>query len=177
MTNLTKLPVWSEKDVVHAVVETPRGARAKLKYEPALRVFMLSKALMLGLSYPFDWGFIPSTIAEDGDPLDVMIIHDAATFPGLVLKCRVIGVLQVLQRDGRKRERNDRIMAVPMHCHLEEPLDDARKLPRQVQQELEKFFMATDELESKTLEFLGWKGPAAATRLIQDGARKFVKQA
>jgi hypothetical protein len=90
------------------VVETPRGARAKLTFDPELKTFVLSKALMLGLSYPYDWGFIPSTRAEDGDPLDAMVIHDAATTPGLVLRCKLIGVLQTMQKTKHDRIRNDR---------------------------------------------------------------------
>jgi hypothetical protein len=67
MPNLARLPTWAEHELVHVVVETPRGARAKLTFDPELKTFVLSKALMLGLSYPYDWGFIPSTRAEDGD--------------------------------------------------------------------------------------------------------------
>ena len=98
MTNYFKLPTWADSDHVHAVVETPRGSRAKLEFDPKLGAFTLAKALLAGLTYPYDWGFIPSTRAEDGDPLDVLIIHDAATYPGLVLKCKPIGVLEVVQR-------------------------------------------------------------------------------
>ena len=99
MPNLAKLPTWAGDGLVHVVVETPRGARAKLTFDPELKTFVLSKALMLGLSYPYDWGFIPSTRAEDGDPLDVMVIHDAATTPGLVLRCKIIGVLQTILKN------------------------------------------------------------------------------
>jgi inorganic pyrophosphatase len=81
MTNFVKLPTWADKEHVYAVVETPRGSRAKLEFDPKLRVFTLAKPLLVGLTYPYDWGFIPSTKAEDGDPLDVLIIHDAATYP------------------------------------------------------------------------------------------------
>ena len=80
-----------------------RGSGAKLEHNPDLQVFTLSKALMLGLTYPYDWGFIPSTKGEDGDPLDALVIHEAATAPGLVLKCKIIGVLEVLQsKKGKK---------------------------------------------------------------------------
>jgi inorganic pyrophosphatase len=96
MPNLLKLPTWAGDELVHIVVETPRGGRAKLSYDCELKTFVLSKSLMLGLSYPYDWGFIPSTRADDGDPLDAIVIHDAATCPGLVMRCKLLGVLQTL---------------------------------------------------------------------------------
>src|SRR6266403_1597004 len=88
MTSLTKLPTWADKTHINAVVETPRGSHCKLEFDPKHRAFTLAKPLLAGLTYPYDWGFIPSPRAEDGDPLDVLIIHDAATYPGLVLKCK-----------------------------------------------------------------------------------------
>src|SRR5437763_109763 len=167
MTTLEKLPTFDADGNVHVVVETPRGARAKLTYDPDLRVFMLSKSLMAGLTYPHDWGFVPSTKADDGDPVDVLVIHEAATFPGLVMKCKVIGVLEILEHDGKQKQRNDRVMAVPVNSHAEEGLRDVRQLSKQVRLELEKFFVATAELQSKTLECLGWRGPKRAMRLIK----------
>src|SRR4051812_37836579 len=113
MTNYLKFPTWADNGHVHVVVETPRGSRAKLEFDPKLRAFTLAKPLMAGLTYPYDWGFIPSTRAEDGDPVDVLIIHDAGTYPGLVLRCKPIGVLEVLQVTKSGKERNDRIFAVP----------------------------------------------------------------
>src|ERR1700759_5748293 len=114
MSNLQKLPVWNKAGDVHVVVETPRGSAAKLEFDPDLHACPLSHSLILGLSYPYDWGFIPSTKGEDGDPIDVLIMHDAATSPGLVLKCKIIGVLEVIQKEaGKKKIRNDRLIAVP----------------------------------------------------------------
>ena len=111
MTNLLKLPAFNDDGDVRVVIETPRGSRAKLDYDPKLKTFTLSKSLLAGLSYPYDWGFIPATRAEDDDPLDVMVIHEAATFPGLVLTCKIIGVLQVEQHSkGKKPKRNDRTL-------------------------------------------------------------------
>jgi inorganic pyrophosphatase len=137
MPDLLKLPARTANGAVHVIVETPRGARAKLKYEPSLEGFVLSKALMLGLTYPYDWGFIPSTVAEDGDPLDVMIIHEAATSPGLILRCQVIGALLTVQAEKGSKERNDRLMAVPINSRPEHSLNSARDLPAETREELE----------------------------------------
>jgi inorganic pyrophosphatase len=95
MTNLTKLPTWADKTHIHAAVETPRGSHCKLEFDPKHRAFILAKPLLAGLTYPYDWGFVPSTQAEDGDPLDILVIHDAGTYPGLILRCKPIGVLEV----------------------------------------------------------------------------------
>jgi inorganic pyrophosphatase len=97
MTNFEKISTWADRAHIHAVVETPRGSRAKLKFDPKLKAFTLAKPLLVGLTYPYDWGFVPSTKADDGDPLDALIIHDAATYPGLVLTCKPIGVLEIMQ--------------------------------------------------------------------------------
>jgi inorganic pyrophosphatase len=167
MSNLSKLPTWADKDHVYAVVETPRGSRAKLAFDPKLGAFTLSKPLLAGLTYPYDWGFIPSTKAPDGDPLDVLIVHDAATYPGLVLCCKPIGILEVVQSEKGKKERNDRVFAVPDRSPFEGDLQDIRRLPPRAIDELEKFFAATDALEPKKLQFLGWRGPAKAIKTIK----------
>src|SRR5881227_9970 len=172
MTNLLKLPAFDKEGNIHVVVETPRGSRAKLTYDPELRVFVLAKSLMAGLTYPHDWGFIPSTKAEDGDPVDVLVIHEAATSPGLVIKCKAIGVLEIVEHEKKKKQRNDRVMAVPVDSHSEQGLRDVRQLSKQVREELEKFFVATAELQAKTLECLGWRGPKRALRLVKKSGRK-----
>jgi inorganic pyrophosphatase len=177
MPNFLKLPSRTGNGAVHAVVETPRGARAKLKFEPELRGFVLSKPLMLGLTYPYDWGFIPSTLADDGDPLDVMIVHEAATSPGLILRCEVIGALLTVQTDKNTKERNDRLFAVPSHSPPERSLKSTQDLPRETREELEKFFIASDELQDKELKFEGWVGPKQALRLLKQAERRFAKQA
>lgn len=109
MTNLLKLPTWADDEHIHAVVETPRGSTCKLDFDPALKVFTLAKPLMTGLTYPYDWGFIRSTKAEDGDPLDVLIIHDAQTFPGVVLRCRPVGILEVKQKQRQEGTQRSRV--------------------------------------------------------------------
>jgi inorganic pyrophosphatase len=123
---------------------------------------------MAGLTYPYDWGFIPSTKAEDGDPLDVLVIHDAQTYPGVVLRCRPVGILEVEQKKkGNAKERNDRLFAVPDRSPLETDLEDVRRLPSRARDELEHFFQATNALEEKETKFLGWRGPAHAIKTIK----------
>jgi inorganic pyrophosphatase len=176
MPNLIRLPPFSDDGDVRVVIETPRGSRAKFRYDPELQIFTLSKSLLVGLTYPHDWGFVPSTKAEDGDPIDIMVIHDAATSPGLVLTCRVIGVLQIQQKSKNNAERNDRLFAVPRRSHSERGLRDVRDLSKPILEELEKFFVATDELEDKELKIIGWKGPKIALKAINDAAKSFDKR-
>jgi len=175
MPNFFNLPPFTEDGDVHVVVETPRGSRAKFAYAPKLESFAFSKSLLTGLTYPHDWGFVPSTKADDGDPLDIIVIHDAATFPGLVVTCRVIGILQIEQKSKSKAERNDRLFAVPRRSHSEQALRDIDDLTKPIREELEKFFIATDELEDKKLDIIGWKGPKAALQAIKDAAKAFAK--
>src|ERR1700756_1651142 len=153
MTDLTKLPSWADDKNIFAVVETPRGSSCKLDFDSKLGVFALAKPLMAGLTYPYDWGFIPSTKAEDGDPLDVLVIHDAQTYPGVVLRCRPIGVLEVEQQSKGKKERNDRVFAVPDRSPLETDLQDIRHLRARAREDLEQFFVATNALEDKKPKF------------------------
>jgi inorganic pyrophosphatase len=167
MTNLLKIPAWADDHSIYAVVETPRGSSCKLDFDPELRVFTLARPLMVGLTYLYDWGFIPSTEAEDGDPLDVLVIHDAQTYPGVVLRCMPVGILEVEQQSNGKKERNDRVFAVPDRSPLETDLQDIRHLPARARDELEQFFRATNALEDKKLEFLGWRGPAQAVKTIK----------
>jgi inorganic pyrophosphatase len=176
MPNFFNLPAFNDDGDVHVVVETPRGSRAKFAYDPKLETFALKKSLLTGLTYPHDWGFVPSTKADDGDPLDIMVIHDATTFPGMVVACRVIGILQIEQKSKKKAERNDRLFAVPRRSHSERSLQDVADLSKPIREELEKFFIATDELEDKKLNILGWKGPKAALDAIKDSGKAFAEE-
>jgi inorganic pyrophosphatase len=175
MPNFFNLPLLTKDGDLHVVIETPRGSHVKFAYDPKLRGFVLRKSLLTGLTYPHDWGFAPSTKADDGDPLDVMVIHDGTTFPGVVVICRVIGILQIEQKSKNKSERNDRLFAVPLRSHSENALKDVRDLTKPIQEELEKFFIATEELEDKKLNILGWDGPESALLAVTQAAKSFTK--
>jgi inorganic pyrophosphatase len=173
--NFFNVPAFTEDGEVHVVVETPRGSRVKFAFDPQLETFTLSKSLLTGLTYPHDWGFVPSTKADDGDSLDIMVIHDPATFPGLIISCRIIGILQIVQRSKIRSERNDRLFAVPGRSHSAQALGDVRDLTKSIQEELEKFFIAADELEDKKLNITGWEGPRAAVQAIKEATKLFAK--
>jgi inorganic pyrophosphatase len=163
---LIDLPTRDDDGILRAVIETPRGSIAKIKYEPSLATFVLSRPLVLGVAYPYDWGFFPSTRAPDGDPLDVMVVHDATTYPGVVIACRPIGLVKVTQKkkEGKGRERNDRIIAVP---DCERRFANGQKLNDRIKEELEQFFASVVLMEKKKLRIEGWEGHREAEALIR----------
>jgi inorganic pyrophosphatase len=170
-TDLTRLPLRGQNGAFHVVVESPRGSTVKLKYDTKLKAFSISRPLTRGLRYPFDWGFIPSTQGPDGDPLDAMVYWDDTTWPGVVLPCRALGVLQVDQkkRTGKPgdRERNDRILAVPVSSTRAEHLHSFQQLSKRERDELEHFFLAAVHFADKDARILGWEGPEGAERMLR----------
>ena len=124
--------------------------------------------------YPFDWGFIPSTRASDGDPLDAMVLWDVPSVPGVVIPCRALGVLRVEQNksSGDGRERNDRVLMLPLAARRQDQLKDVGDLHERQRKELEQFFTATTELEGKDIRILDWGSAQDALRLIDEAARR-----
>ncbi|MFL5346277.1 MAG: inorganic diphosphatase [Hyalangium sp.] len=169
VSDLTRLPLRDEEGAFHVVVESPRGSTVKLKYEPTLKAFTISRPLTRGLRYPYDWGFIPSTKGPDGDPLDALVYWDVATWPGVVLPCRALGVLQVDQKktQGKGRERNDRLLVVPVAAVRAQNLRSHEDLSRREREELEHFFLTAVAFSNKDARILGWKGPAVAERMLR----------
>ena len=178
---LHELPARPEAGVVHVVVESPRGATAKIKYEPTLGAMMLARPLPVGLSYPYDWGFVPGTRASDGDPLDAMVLWDTPTYPGVVVEGRVIGVVRLEQNhkdeDGKVsgRERNDRIIVAPLKARRLEQLKSVFDLPARLRKELEHFFIAVVFSQNKDPRVLGWGGPEEGEEAV-DAAIKAGKK-
>src|SRR5690349_8339579 len=130
-----------KKDVVQIVIETPRGSRNKYAFDEKQRVFMLKKVLPEGMVFPHDFGFIPSTKAEDGDPLDVLILMDQPAFPGCVIDARLVGVIEGEQSEGGKTTRNDRLIAVCNASHTHSNIKSLNDLNESLLGEVEKFFV------------------------------------
>jgi inorganic pyrophosphatase len=166
--DLHKLEIFAGDGVFHVVVESPRGAVIKLKYSPELGAMSISRPLVLGVTYPCDWGFVPSTEGPDGDPLDAAIWWDVTTYPGVVIPCRALAIVRVEQNrvDGSGRIRNDRVLAVPVAARREVALT------ARVRQEIEQFFVAVTALEGKEPRILGWDDGDAALELIRASATR-----
>ncbi len=164
MTDLSRLPLRVSRTVFNVVVETPRKSTVKFDYDAERRVFVYGHPLMVGLTYPYDFGFFPRTKAQDGDPLDALVLHESSTFPGIVIGCRSIGVVRLTEKKaGQSRIRNDRVVCVPAAAGK---YSDARDVPRTLQKELEEFFRVAATLEDKVIRLDGWEGPKAAAKLI-----------
>jgi Inorganic pyrophosphatase len=99
-----------EEDCVLVVIETPKGSPNKLTFEPRYGTFVLKGVLPAGAVFPFDFGFVPSTCADDGDPLDVLVLMDAPVYPGCIVPSRLIGVIEAEQTEEGETERNDRLL-------------------------------------------------------------------
>jgi inorganic pyrophosphatase len=165
-----------ESDLIRVVVETPKGSRNKFKYDEKLGVFTLHKVLPLGASFPYDFGFVPSTRGEDGDPLDVLVVMDEPAFPGCIVPARLIGVIEAEQTTEGKTTRNDRLIAV-----LETPLNppEIRSLEEWHESrvaELEHFFISYNEMEGREFKPIARRGPRRAVEHIQEGMSRFQKK-
>ena len=162
-------PAFRHDGSVNVVVETPRGSQAKFKYDPETGAIMLSRPLPAGVVYPYDWGYIPSTRAADGDPIDVMVLWDGTSFPGVVLPSRLIGVLRVEQTGAEpgRRERNDRLFALPIKAPRSAHVQTIFDLPERVRLEIEQFFQTVVAFEGKDLRLLGFEGKDEADRVLR----------
>jgi inorganic pyrophosphatase len=140
---------------ITVIIETPKGSGHKYDYEPELKCFKLKKILPAGLIFPFDFGFIPGTKGGDGDPLDVIVISEIATFPGCCMDCRIIGALKVNQteRDGSTM-RNDRFFAVPMVTQLFADINMLVQLPDNIINQMESFFKNYNQQAGKKFEVI-----------------------
>jgi len=170
------IPATAFRDdgAVNVVVETPRGATVKFKYDEASGAMTVSRALPLGIAYPYDWGFIPSTRASDGDPIDAMVLWDAASYPGIVVPSRIVGVLRVDQQSARSggRERNDRLFVLPVKAARFDRVRSVMELPQRVRDEIEQFFINVVAFEGKDLRVLGFAGPDEGDRLVRDACSR-----
>jgi inorganic pyrophosphatase len=173
-------PFDKEKKLWRIVVETPCGTGAKFKFEPELGLFTLSTTLPDGMTFPLDFGFLPGTVGDDGDPLDVLLLGDQPTFCGCVVPARLIGVIAAEQtsRDG-ETERNDRIVAVADSSRRYADHHSLKDLGKQWVKDLENFFIAYNRGKGGKFKVLDTLQAKAAEKAARDGmtmAKKNVKR-
>jgi inorganic pyrophosphatase len=172
-------PFDPETHELNVIVETPKGSRNKFEFDDKHGIFKLSGVLPAGASFPFDFGFVPSTRGEDGDPLDVLVLMDEPAFTGCLVPSGLIGVITAEQteRDG-ETVRNDRLIAVAADSRSRQGLESLAQLRESpggeiLLSEIEHFFISYNTIKGKQFRPLRRLGPAQAKRLIKQGAKRF----
>jgi inorganic pyrophosphatase len=178
-TNYDAIPTYvanAKGNLVHAVIETPAQTRHKYAFEPRYGIMLLKDTLAEGLAWPYDYGFIPQTLADDGDPTDVLVISDAPTFSGCLLHVRVIGAI-LLKKNGVV---NNRLVACPkktpgvtLKSDAFEKIDD---VPKDTLEGIERFLVEYSEAEGNKIEFHGTCSRKKALALIDEDRKRFKKR-
>ena len=168
-------PFDEESGDLNAVVETIKGSRNKFAYDEELGLFRLKGVLPAGASFPYDFGFVPSTKGDDGDPLDVLVLMDEPAFAGCLVPARLVGVITAerTERDGTV-ERNDRLIAVASNSHTHEGVRQLHDLSSNLLDEIEHFFISYNVVKGKTFTPTGRSGPDVARRLVDDATTRIV---
>jgi inorganic pyrophosphatase len=161
------------------VVETPGRTAAKYAYDHESHEFVLKRVLPVGMILPYDFGFVPGTCAEDGDPLDAMVLSEVQTFPGCRIDCRVIGAITASQseRDDPKPYRNDFLLVVPSESLLWSNVCELEQLPRGLLDQLERFFQGYHAMERELFVPLERLGAEAALALVERTRRALKRSA
>lgn len=167
-------PFIKDSDNINAIVETPKGSRNKYVYDEEIDIIKLKKALPAGMVFPFDFGFIPCTIAEDGDPMDILVLTDSPTFPGCLVECKVLGIIKVEQEKNGAKVRNDRVIAVQLDSRMYSSANNIDDLPEGLVKEIVNFFASYNNVSEDVFNPLGNDGPHVAIKLIQRSLKKPV---
>ncbi|SMB78807.1 inorganic diphosphatase [Deinococcus hopiensis] len=178
MPDLTQLPhrLDPSRHTCRAIIETPKGRRSKFDYDPHSGLFELGGLLPEGMTFPLDFGFVPSTLGEDGDPLDVLVLSEESTFTGCLLEVRLIGVIEAEQSEEGQTGRNDRMLAVSSASHLYREVSHMKQLPSMTVEHLSQFFVNYNALKGKAFRVLGVQGPERATELVKAGSGALKKK-
>lgn len=176
-THFENIPAYARKAkrVVHAIIETPRNQRHKYAFDPGTGSFRKSMVLADGLQWPYDYGFIPQTLAQDGDPIDVLYLDDEPTFPGCLVEARVIGIVRI-EKNG---EENDRILACPVPqeglTQKSDAFEDIGDVPDDMLQSICRYLVEYSAAEGNKLVYRGTGSRKAALKAIKSTHKAFEK--
>jgi inorganic pyrophosphatase len=164
--NLAAIPARSSEGYVQVVVEIPRGSRNKYEYDQVLGVIALDRVLYSAVHYPTDYGFVPSTQGTDGQPLDVLVLVEEPTFPGCLVRIRLVGVLTI--EHGTPEQK---LLGVPVHEPRFAEYQDLGDVPAHLLTEIEHFFEVYKELEGSHIHAVKWEGPQQAEAVLDNAIR------
>ena len=164
-------------ELINVIIDTPRFSRNKYKFDDLRQVFILNRVLPLGTSFPYDFGFIPQTKGEDGDPLDVLVLMDEPAFSGCLVRSRIIGILVADQEEADgKVIRNDRIIAVAGAAQTYEDIHSLKDINRRVLTEIEHFFIYYNSLSNRKFRVIRYDTANKAQDLIKNSLRNSKKK-
>lgn len=155
--------------VVDALIEIPTGSQNKYEYDKENGVFRLDRVLYSPMHYPTEYGYLENTLAEDGDPLDILVLATFPTFPGCVIKTRVIGVLLMSDDKGN----DEKLLGVPVDDPRWNEVKSLSDVPTHTLKEIEHFFQVYKDLENKETNIKGWKDVDVAVELYQDSLTRY----
>ncbi|AZB73356.1 inorganic diphosphatase [Synechococcus elongatus] len=162
--DLSRIPAQPKPGLVNVLIEIPGGSKNKYEFDKDLNAFALDRVLYSSVQYPYDYGFIPNTLADDGDPLDGMVILDQPTFPGCVIAARPIGMLEMI--DGG--DRDEKLLCVPAKDPRYAEVKTLSDIAPHRLDEIAEFFRSYKNLEKKVTEILGWEGPETVQALVEE---------
>jgi inorganic pyrophosphatase len=174
MPDLTTLPnrLDDKKGTCRAIIETPKGFRNKFDYDPDSNLFKLGGLLPEGMMFPFDFGFIPSTVGDDGDPLDILVLMDAPAHVGCLIEVRLVGLISAEQTEDGEKETNDRLLGVAIHSYDHEDIETIDDISKTLLSQVEEFFVSYNKQRGKKFRVTGTGGPKKAIKFLHEGIKK-----
>ncbi len=159
-------------DVVHAVIEVPKGNRNKYEYSKRAGVIKLDRVLYSPVVYPGDYGFIPRTLFEDGDPMDILVMINEPTFPGCVIEARPIGMFRMIDNE----EKDFKVLAVPATDPNFHGYNNLEDIPQHFPKEVGHFFLTYKDLQGTKVETLGWASAEEAKQSIEASRQRYMME-
>lgn len=167
--DLSRIPAQPEPGIVNVLIEIPAGSKNKYEFDKDMQAFALDRVLFASVQYPFDYGFIPNTLADDGDPLDGMVIMDQPTFPGCVIAARPIGMLEMI--DGG--DRDEKLLCVPAEDPRYNEVKSLSDIAPHRLEEIAEFFRTYKNLEKKVTEIQGWQDAGKVAALVDECIKNY----
>ncbi len=161
-----------ERPTINVFVEIPKGSRNKYEYDKEKKVIRFDRMLFSAVHYPSDYGYIPDTLALDGDPLDVLVLVTEATFPGCMIESKPIGLFKMWDEKGP----DEKILSVPLNDPLWNHIEDLSQVPPHTLKEIEHFFQVYKDLEKKKVGIHGWGGVEEAVKTIEESYERYEQE-